>query len=93
MDVKDIATSTTTATKGQEFALAPAYKSVDKVTLYKVGKKSKFLNHSNKEVVVKGIKVPVATSEQLKEMYDADPSYAKFVTPPAGYQAPWAKKS
>jgi len=53
----------------------------DKVTLYKVGKKSMMLNHSDKELDMNGLKVKVATQEQLKEMYDADPSYAKFVTP------------
>lgn len=63
----------------------------DKVTLYKVGKKSMMLNHSDKELDMNGLKVKVATQEQLKEMYDADASYAKFVTPPSGYKAPWHK--
>ena len=92
MDLKE-ATPPPAAKESGVFTLAPAYKAQDKVTLYKVGKHSKFLNHSDKPIEVKGIKVPIATSEQLKEMYDADASYAKFVTPPSGYQAPWAKQN
>lgn len=64
-----------------------------KATFYKVGKKGKLLNHSDKEIEVSGTKVPPASQAVLKEMYDADPSYAKFVTPPAGYKAPWEQKA
>jgi len=64
-----------------------------KATFYKVGKKGKWLNHSDKEIEVSGQKVPPASQAVLKEMYDADSSYAKFVTPPAGYKAPWEQKA
>ena len=61
------------------------------LTLYKVGKKTKFLNHYHEPVDGPEGKVPVATQAQLKEVYDADPTYAKFVIAPAGHKAPWQK--
>lgn len=62
------------------------------VTLYKVGKVVKFLNHNDKEAQYIDKKIPVATQDQLKEVYDADPSYVSIVKAPEGYEAPWAKK-
>lgn len=62
------------------------------VTLYRLGKQTKLLNHDNKEVQYLDQKLPVATQEQLKEVYDADASYIAIVKPPAGYEAPWNKK-
>lgn len=60
------------------------------VTLYKVGKAWKLLNHDTKPAKYddKTI-VPVATQEQLKEMYDSRPEYTAFVKAPKGYKAPW----
>lgn len=62
------------------------------VTIYKVGKKTKFLNHDNKKANYADIELPVADQVQLKEVYDADPSYVSLVIAPDGYNAPWAKK-
>lgn len=62
------------------------------LTMYKVGKTVKFLNHDNKEAQYLDKKIPVATQEQLKEVYDADASYVSIVKAPEGYEAPWAKK-
>lgn len=84
-----------------EIATLPAEKAVkgfklilegDFVTTYKAGKKVGFLNHSQKELVFLDKKVPVATQDQLKEVYDADPSYVSLVQAPENYTAPWAKK-
>ena len=62
------------------------------VTVYSVNRKTMFLNHHDSEVEFGDKKIPVATQAQLKEMYDADATYAKFVEPPAGHTAPWDKK-
>jgi len=61
------------------------------LTLYKVGKKAKYLNHSNAPVEGPEGTVPVATQAQLREVYDADPTYVKIVIAPAGHKAPWQK--
>lgn len=63
-----------------------------KITLYRVGKQTKVLNHHTEPVEWDGKPVKVATQEQLKEVYDSDPTYVKFVTAPEGYKAPWEKK-
>lgn len=65
------------------------------LTLYNLHLKNKkakkyYLNHDNKVVDFEGDKIPVATQAKLKEVYDSDPSYAKHITPPEGYKAPWA---
>lgn len=62
------------------------------ITIYKVGKKTKFLNHDNKEVQYLDQKIAPATQDQLKEVYDADASYVTIVKAPEGYEAPWNKK-
>jgi hypothetical protein len=62
------------------------------ITIYKVGKKTKFLNHDNKEVQYLDQKIAPATQEQLKEVYDSDASYVTIVKAPEGYEAPWNKK-
>lgn len=62
------------------------------VTMYKVGKTVKFLNHDSKEAQYLDKKIPVASQEQLKEVYDADASYVSLVKAPDGYEAPWQKK-
>lgn len=62
------------------------------ITIYKVGKKTKFLNHDNKEVQYLDQKIAPATQDQLKEVYDSDASYVTIVKAPEGYEAPWNKK-
>jgi hypothetical protein len=64
----------------------------EKVTIYSVRKKTKFLNHHTQELEFAGKKIPVADQEQMKEMYEADVTYAKFIKPPPGHVAPWANK-
>jgi hypothetical protein len=65
------------------------------VTIYRVGKQTKFLNHGKQPIEYpQGSKqlVQPATQEQIKELYDAHPSYVAFVQAPAGYNdAPWQK--
>lgn len=59
------------------------------VTLYMVGKTWKLLNHDTKPAPYADKTVPVATQEQLKEVYDARPEYRSLVKAPKGYKAPW----
>ena len=59
------------------------------VTLYMVGKTWKLLNHDTKPAPYADKTVPVATQEQLKEVYDARPEYRALVKAPKGYKAPW----
>jgi hypothetical protein len=59
------------------------------VTLYMVGKTWKLLNHDTKPAAYADKMVPVATQEQLKEVYDSRPEYRDLVKAPKGYKAPW----
>ena len=59
------------------------------VTLYMVGKTWKLLNHDTKPAPYADKMVPVATQEQLKEVYDSRPEYRSLVKAPKGYKAPW----
>lgn len=59
------------------------------VTLYMVGKAWKLLNHDTKPAQYADKMVPVASQEQLKEVYDSRPEYRSLVKAPNGYKAPW----
>jgi hypothetical protein len=61
------------------------------ITMYQVGKTTKFLNHDSKPGLLGDKEVPPATQEQLKEVYDSRKEYGALVKAPAGHKAPWNK--
>ena len=62
------------------------------ITHLLVGKKVKFLNHGSKDVEYLGKVVKPATQDDLKSIYDTDPSYAQLIEAPQGHKAPWHGK-
>lgn len=77
----------------QKYADQQTAKGSDVVQLQFGKGKSEFLNLTNKDLVLgDGTKVPVATAELLKRVYDHSEIWAKkFVTLEGDHKAPWEK--
>ena len=64
----------------------------ERYTMLKIGKTTTFLNHDSKPAKInESTTVPVATQEFLRDVYNAHPTYARFVKAPKGHVAPWEK--
>lgn len=77
------------ADKNDKFTLI---KKGDFFSIVVVGSETVLLNHSDKEMdnkMAPNGKLPVASQEVLKKVYDSGPQYQKWIKPPDNHEAPW----